>query len=200
ADLAGFTQRDRGVRIVPHLRRQVEGDRQPRLALLEQEAVALVRLRRRAEAGVLAHRPQPRAVHRLVHAAREGILAGGLVGHVGRNVGGAVHASALAAPRRRALGLALLTAHAGSLTAGCFRASSAGWRRAWSSALPAWRTGAPGCRAARSPRRRSRARRRCRDLRTSRGTRGSSRRATPRHRRPPPPPDGRGCSRPPRGP
>ena len=34
-------------------------------------AEAAVRLGRRAEAGVLAHRPQPAAVHRRLHAARE---------------------------------------------------------------------------------------------------------------------------------
>jgi hypothetical protein len=54
------------------------GRRPPRarLAALEQRAVAAVRLLGGAEAGVLAHRPQPAAVHRRVHPAGEGRLAG----------------------------------------------------------------------------------------------------------------------------
>ena len=55
-----------GARIVgvePELRRQVERDREPRLAALEQVAEALVRLLGRGEAGVLADRPRPAAVH-----------------------------------------------------------------------------------------------------------------------------------------
>src|SRR2546421_599413 len=44
---------------------------EPRLALLEQEAVALVRLGGRAEAGVLSHGPAPRPVHLAVDPARE---------------------------------------------------------------------------------------------------------------------------------
>ena len=67
--------RDRRVGVVAHLGRQVEGHRQPGLALVEQEPVALVRLGGRAEAGVLAHRPAAAAVHGRVHAARERILA-----------------------------------------------------------------------------------------------------------------------------
>ena len=49
-----------------------------RLAALEQVAVALVRLLGRREAGVLADRPRPAAVHVRVRAARERELAGRL--------------------------------------------------------------------------------------------------------------------------
>ena len=59
------------VRVVAHLGRQVEGDREAGLPLLEEVAEALVGLGRRAEAGVLAHRPEPPAVHRGLDAARE---------------------------------------------------------------------------------------------------------------------------------
>ena len=57
----------RGPRVVgveAHLRRQVEGRREAGLALGEQEPEALVGLLGRAEAGVLADRPRPAAVHR----------------------------------------------------------------------------------------------------------------------------------------
>ena len=47
-----------GVGVVAHLGRQVEGDRQAGLALLEEVAEALVGLGGRREAGVLAHRPE----------------------------------------------------------------------------------------------------------------------------------------------
>src|SRR5690606_4408609 len=59
-----------------HLRRQVEGHREPRLPLLEQVVVPLVRLVRGAEARVLAHGPKPPAVHVRLHAPREGRLTG----------------------------------------------------------------------------------------------------------------------------
>ena len=49
--------------------------REARLAVVEQVAEALVGLLGGAEAGELAHRPQPPAVHRRVHAARERELA-----------------------------------------------------------------------------------------------------------------------------
>src|SRR5437016_12385881 len=64
------------VRVVAHQRRHVEGRREPRLPVLEEVAEARVRLLRRAEAGELAHRPEPAAVHRRVDAARERIGAG----------------------------------------------------------------------------------------------------------------------------
>ena len=66
----------RRVRVVAHLGRQVERDRQPGLALLEEVAEARVRLLGGGEARVLAHRPEAAAVHRRLDAAREGRLAG----------------------------------------------------------------------------------------------------------------------------
>ena len=63
------------VGVVAELRRQVEGDREPGLPAVEQVAEALVRLLRRGEARVLAHRPRPAAVHVGVGAARERVLA-----------------------------------------------------------------------------------------------------------------------------
>ena len=65
----------RRVRVVAHLGRQVEGDRQPGLALLEEVAEAAVGLLGGREAGVLAHRPEPAAVHRRLDAAGERVLA-----------------------------------------------------------------------------------------------------------------------------
>ncbi len=59
-----------------HQRRHVECRGEPGLAVVEQVAEALVGLLDRAEAGELAHRPQAPAVHRGVHAARVGKLAG----------------------------------------------------------------------------------------------------------------------------
>ncbi len=75
-DLADLSVCHGIVRVVADLGGQVEGDRESRLPLLQQELVALVRLRRRAETGVLPHRPQATAVHVLVDAARERKLAG----------------------------------------------------------------------------------------------------------------------------
>ena len=69
ADLADLAGGDRVVGVVAHLRRQVEGDRQPAGALRDQVAVALVGLLGGAEAGVLPHRPRPAGVHRRVDAA-----------------------------------------------------------------------------------------------------------------------------------
>src|SRR5439155_25465420 len=83
------------------------------LPRFEHDAVAFVGLGRRGEASVLAHRPQARAMARLVDAARERILPRRLAGGgLRRHVGGPVDAPALAAPRRLELGLALL-AHSG---------------------------------------------------------------------------------------
>ena len=65
----------RVVGVVPELRRQVERDREPGLAALEQVAEARVRLLGRGEARVLADRPRPAAVHVLVGPARERELA-----------------------------------------------------------------------------------------------------------------------------
>ena len=72
SDLPGGQRR---IRVIAHLRGQVEGDRQAGLPLLEQVAEALVGLGRAGEAGVLAHRPEAAAVHRRLDAAREGELA-----------------------------------------------------------------------------------------------------------------------------
>ncbi len=76
ADLADLALGARVVRVEPELRRQVEGHREAGLAFLQQIAVAPVALARRGEAGVLAHRPQPAAIHRRVDAAGVGVLAG----------------------------------------------------------------------------------------------------------------------------
>ena len=72
ADLAG---RHRVVRVVAGLRRQVERRREPGLAVGQQLTEALVGLLGGSEAGVLAHGPEPPAVHRRLHAARERVLA-----------------------------------------------------------------------------------------------------------------------------
>ena len=71
ADAADFAGGQRMVRVVAHLRRQIEGDAQAADALREQIPVARVGFRRRAEAGVLPHRPQPAAVHGRLDAAGE---------------------------------------------------------------------------------------------------------------------------------
>src|SRR5438128_2568492 len=68
-------ERARVVGVVAHQRGHVEGGREAGLAVLEQVAEALVRLLGRAEAGELAHRPEPAAIHRGVDAARERIDA-----------------------------------------------------------------------------------------------------------------------------
>ena len=75
ADLADLALGLGRIGVVAHLGRQVEGDRQAGLALVEQVTEAPVGLRGRGEAGVLAHRPEAAAVHRRLDAARERILA-----------------------------------------------------------------------------------------------------------------------------
>ena len=67
ADLADGA---RIVGVVAELRRQVERDREPRLTVVEQVAVARVRLLGRREAGVLPDRPRPPAVHVGIRPAR----------------------------------------------------------------------------------------------------------------------------------
>ncbi len=62
--------------VVPELCRQVERDRQRRLAAFEQEAEPFVRLLGRPEPGELAHRPEPAAIHRRIRAAGEGRVPG----------------------------------------------------------------------------------------------------------------------------
>ena len=70
ADLADLAARLRRVGVVAELRRQIERDREPGHAAREQVAIALVRFGGRREAGVLAHRPVPPAVHRRANPAR----------------------------------------------------------------------------------------------------------------------------------
>src|SRR5262249_59586765 len=88
-----LAERDRRIGVVAHLGRQVEGDAEAGLALIEQESVALVRLGGRAEACVLPHRPQPPPVHRGVDPARVRKRARrpqGLASGIDGDVGGAV--------------------------------------------------------------------------------------------------------------
>ena len=59
------------VGVVANLRRKVEGHREAGLALVEQVAVATVRLLGVTETGVLSHRPEPAAIHRRLDAAGE---------------------------------------------------------------------------------------------------------------------------------
>src|SRR3954454_18261909 len=73
ADLA---ERPPVVGVVAHERRHVERRAETGLAVVEQVAEALVGLLGGAEAGELAHRPQPAPVHAGVYAARERIAAG----------------------------------------------------------------------------------------------------------------------------
>ena len=60
------------VRVVAHLRGQIEGDAEAADALRQEVAIPGVRFGGRAKAGVLAHRPQPAAIHRRLDAARVG--------------------------------------------------------------------------------------------------------------------------------
>ncbi len=97
------------VGVVAHQGRHVEGGREPGLAVVEQVVEALVGLLDRAEAGELAHRPEPAAVHRLVRTAGEGVLAGAadrLLG-LGRRQLGTVERRDRVSRHRRALRLAL---------------------------------------------------------------------------------------------
>src|SRR2546422_69243 len=59
------------VRVVPHLCRQIERDRQPRLTGREQMPEPRVRLLRGPEPGVLPHGPQLAAIHRGMDAPGE---------------------------------------------------------------------------------------------------------------------------------
>ena len=76
ADPTDFAAGGRSVRVVADLGGQVEGDGEAGRALFQEIAVAAVRLRGAGVAGVLAHGPQPLAVHVLVEPAGEGELAG----------------------------------------------------------------------------------------------------------------------------
>ncbi len=75
ARAADLAQAARVVGVEAQLRWQVERHRQPRRALGEQVAVALVGLLGRGVARVLAHRPRLLAVHLAMHAARVRELA-----------------------------------------------------------------------------------------------------------------------------
>jgi hypothetical protein len=68
-DPANFASRQRMVRVVAHLRRQVEGHAETADTLGKQVAISCVRLGRGPEAGVLPHRPQTAAIHRRLDAA-----------------------------------------------------------------------------------------------------------------------------------
>ena len=70
-----LAERARVIGVVAHQRGHVEGGGEPGLAVVEQVVKALVGLLAGAEAGELAHRPQPAPVHRAVDPAREGVLA-----------------------------------------------------------------------------------------------------------------------------
>ena len=75
-DPADLWLRHRMIGVVPHLRRQIKGDREPGLPLAEQVPEAAVRLFRGAEACVLPHRPQPASIHRRIDTAGERKFAG----------------------------------------------------------------------------------------------------------------------------
>ncbi len=77
AHLPDLAPRDRVVRVVPHLCRQVEGDRETGLPLREEVPIAAIGLPGAPEAGVLAHRPVAAPVHVLRDAPRERVLPGG---------------------------------------------------------------------------------------------------------------------------
>src|SRR6266566_2560985 len=62
------------IAVVAHLRRQVERDAQPFVALGEEVLEPPVRLLRGPETSILAHRPEPTAVHRRMDATGEGRL------------------------------------------------------------------------------------------------------------------------------
>src|SRR5207244_12777312 len=68
---ADLTVRARMIRVQTHLGRQIERDRQARLAVFKQVAEAAVGVLGGPQACVLAHRPQTAAAHRGVRAARE---------------------------------------------------------------------------------------------------------------------------------
>ncbi len=76
ADFADFALAHGGVRVVPHLGREVKGDREAGLAGREQVFVAFVGFLGGAEAGVLAHGPEAAPVHGRLDAAGVGVFAG----------------------------------------------------------------------------------------------------------------------------
>src|SRR5262249_57840099 len=93
-----------------HLGRQIERDGEPGLALLQEEAVALVRLGGGAEARVLAHGPEALSVHLRMDAAGEwkfSRLAQVAGQPLGRNVLGPVDRLPRSAPREPGLAVLL---------------------------------------------------------------------------------------------
>ena len=76
ADFSDFPDGQRMVGIQADLRGQIEGDGEPGGAVGQQIFVALVGFLGVAHAGVLAHGPEPSAVHGGLHAAGERIFAG----------------------------------------------------------------------------------------------------------------------------
>ena len=75
ADLAHLAVRDPGIGVVSHLGGQVEGDREPGGARLDQLVIAAVGLLGSGEAGVLTHRPGPVDIHSRIHSASKRILS-----------------------------------------------------------------------------------------------------------------------------
>ena len=75
ADLAHLAMCQGIVAVIAHLCRQVERDRQPALTGAQQVVESLVGLFGAPEPGVLAHRPEPRAVPLGADAAGEGELS-----------------------------------------------------------------------------------------------------------------------------
>ena len=73
ADLA---EAQRLIRVAAELGGEVEGHREAGRAVLDQIAIAAIGFLRGRVTGVLAHRPQPVAVHAGVDATRERVLAG----------------------------------------------------------------------------------------------------------------------------
>jgi hypothetical protein len=78
-------------RVVAHLCGQIERNAQPWSRLGEQVPITLVRFRSRSKARVLAHRPEPAAVHRGLNPLVKGnspgrpVAAGIPAGKIGRN-------------------------------------------------------------------------------------------------------------------
>src|SRR5881397_2011572 len=71
-----FSFRPGMIGVVSHLRRQIERDRETGLPHLQQMMEPLVGLLGRPEPRVLAHRPEPAAIHRRIGTTRERRLTG----------------------------------------------------------------------------------------------------------------------------
>ena len=76
ANLSYLALGQRVVRVVADLRRQVEGDREAGLPLVQKVSVSPVRLAGTGVAGILAHGPHPALVHVGLHATSVGVLTG----------------------------------------------------------------------------------------------------------------------------